>query len=212
MKLHQIAKQSKLSFVAISYLNQIYSNLSIDGESFVQKTEQNNNKILRLPLFDRTGRLQSLVMDTANICILGDNPCHTLDLSLHIQAYYAGKSRLAKIINIKQYSNLLSSERNNPNFIYVVKGSSADVSTVTLTAILTQFSNIFVFPLAGIKLACSYSGKIHATARFNEISIALGGNHHLRRYFLASLQDDEFLAITGNKETIRTLNQNKVAL
>lgn len=203
MRLHQNDLQINTSFATAQYLDQISKDL------IQTKHERLKSKTLNLPLFDRTNRIHSLVLDEANICILGENPNHRLDLSLHIQEYYAGKERQVLQISLNEFSNLLLHERKNPNFTYIVEGSSADLSIAALTFILGQFTNIFVFALPGLKLACSYSGNIYSTPRSDEISFALGRGSYWRKYLLSTLNEHEFVAITGSSETIRTLNKSK---
>lgn len=203
MKIHQNALRSNISFIAAQNLYQNFNNL-------IQNAGQRlKNKALKLSLFDRTNRVRPLFIDDANICILGEDPDYRQDLSLHIQAYYAGKRRLIKQIGLKEFSNLLIHERNNSDFIYVVEGSTKDLSLPVLTAILKQFTNIFVFRLQGLKLTSNYSCQIESTPSCDQICAALGGDQVLRKYLLSTLNDREFLAVTPNSETTRALKKRK---
>lgn len=203
MKIHQNALMRNTSFIAAQNLKQISNNL-------IQANDNKyDSRTLKLSLFDRTKRIRPLIIDDANICIIGENPDYRRDLSHHIQTCYMVKRRLVKQIGLKKFSNLLVCERNDPNVIYIVEGSTKDLSHNVLAAILKQFTNIFIFQLEGLDLACSYSGETKSTPSCDEICAAIGGNQLLRKYLLSTLNEREFLAITSNEETTRALKKRK---
>ena len=190
--------------------NTKYNILEWGVEAIVEHRRMVNSSVspIDVLLQDTLGQVRPFTITEGNICIIGRNETSTSDLALYIHRSLADRGILGKIISLPQFINIPTQERTNPHFIYIVHLNSSFVNLLVFKANTRWFRSFFVFAIEELKLVCGLNAKVQNIIRANEIIAAIGENVSLRKYLISALEHNQFLAISGKQETIRTLNQN----